>query len=155
MARAAKGRELALERAHLGAENELALREHARDRVVNGAAEPAALRADIDERYRPLVQAGMLIHGAIFSLRVISVDGDHADFLPAHDLLRKPVSTFRDHALTTRRGPLRSGARVEGLETALQHGLAAIVVFAALLFVAVRFARNISIFGEESVRPPS
>jgi hypothetical protein len=30
---------------------------------------------------------------------MISVDGDHADFLLAHDRLRKPVSTFRDHAL--------------------------------------------------------
>jgi hypothetical protein len=36
----------------------------------------------------------------------------------------------------------------------LQHGLGAIVVFAALLFVAVRFARNISIFGEDVRRPP-
>ena len=49
---------------------------------------------------------------------------------------------------------LRSGARVEGLETALQHGLAAIAVFAALLFVAVRFARNISIFGDDVRHPP-
>jgi EmrB/QacA subfamily drug resistance transporter len=49
---------------------------------------------------------------------------------------------------------LRSGARVEGLETALQHGLTAIAVFAALLFVAVRFARNISVFGEDAYRPP-
>jgi MFS family permease len=49
---------------------------------------------------------------------------------------------------------LRSGAKVEGLEAALQHGLAAIAVFALLLLVAVRLARNISIFGEEVRRPP-
>ena len=47
---------------------------------------------------------------------------------------------------------LRSGAKVEGLETALQNGLGAIAVFALLLLVAVRFARNISIFGEETGR---
>jgi len=44
---------------------------------------------------------------------------------------------------------LRSGARVEGLETALQHGLMAIAVFALLLIVAVRLARDISIFGDD------
>ena len=30
--------------------------------VVDGAAEPAALRGNINERDRPLVEAGMLIH---------------------------------------------------------------------------------------------
>ena len=47
---------------------------------------------------------------------------------------------------------LRSGAKVEGLETALQNGLGSIAVFALLLLVAVRLARNISIFGEETGR---
>ncbi len=50
----------ALERAHLGAEDELAMRQDARDRVVDGAAEAAALRGDVDERDWPLVQAGVL-----------------------------------------------------------------------------------------------
>jgi hypothetical protein len=48
---------------------------------------------------------------------------------------------------------LRSGATVEGLDTALQHGLGAIAAFALLLLVAVRLARNISIFGEEGGAP--
>jgi hypothetical protein len=47
---------------------------------------------------------------------------------------------------------LRSGARVEGLETALQHGMAAIAVFALLLVIAVRLARDVSVFGEEAER---
>ena len=52
----------ALERAHFRAEDELAMRQHARDRVIDGAAEAAALRGDVDERDRPLVEAGVLIH---------------------------------------------------------------------------------------------
>ena len=55
----------ALERAHLRSLDELAMRQHARNRVVDGAAEPAALRGDIDERDRPLVEAGMLIHDQV------------------------------------------------------------------------------------------
>ena len=39
------------------------MRQHARDRVVDGAAEAAALRGDIDERDRPLVETGVLIYG--------------------------------------------------------------------------------------------
>ena len=62
MARAAERRKFGLERAHLRSVDELAMREHAGDRVVDGAAEPAALRGDVDERDRPLVEAGMLIH---------------------------------------------------------------------------------------------
>jgi hypothetical protein len=47
---------------------------------------------------------------------------------------------------------LRSGARVEGLDVALQYGLGAIALFALALFVAVRLARDVSVFGEERVR---
>jgi EmrB/QacA subfamily drug resistance transporter len=43
---------------------------------------------------------------------------------------------------------LRAGARVEGLETALQNGMAAIAVFALVLVIAVRLARDVSVFGE-------
>ena len=40
---------------------------YARDCVVDGAAEPAALRGNVDERDRPLVHTGVLIHDAIFT----------------------------------------------------------------------------------------
>jgi hypothetical protein len=63
VARAAERRKLGLERTHLGAEDELAMRQHARDCVIDGAAETAALRGNVDERDRPLVQASVLIHG--------------------------------------------------------------------------------------------
>jgi hypothetical protein len=36
------------------------VRQHARDGVVDGAAEAAALRGDVDERNRPVVDAGVL-----------------------------------------------------------------------------------------------
>ena len=65
MARAAERRKLRFQRAHLRSVNELAVREYARDRIIDGAAEAAALRGDIDERDRPLVEAGMLIHHKI------------------------------------------------------------------------------------------
>jgi sugar phosphate permease len=45
---------------------------------------------------------------------------------------------------------LRAGARVDGLETALQHGMAAIAVFALVMVIAVRLARDVSVFGEEA-----
>ena len=61
MAGAAERRKLGLKRAHFGAEDKLAMGQHARDRVIDGAAEVAALRGDIDERDRPLVEAGVLI----------------------------------------------------------------------------------------------
>jgi hypothetical protein len=48
--RAAKFRELRLERRHFRSHDELAMRKHARDRVIDGMAQPAALRGDIDER---------------------------------------------------------------------------------------------------------
>ena len=67
MARAAERRELAFQRAHFRSEDELAMRQHARHRIIDGAAEAAALRGNVDERDRPLVEAGMLIHGAIFT----------------------------------------------------------------------------------------
>jgi hypothetical protein len=67
VARAAEGGEFALERPHLGAEDELAMRQDARDCVIDGAAEPATLRGNVDERDRPLVHTGVLIHDAIFT----------------------------------------------------------------------------------------
>jgi hypothetical protein len=39
--------------------------QYARDGVIDGVAEPAALRSNIDERDRPLVQTGVLIHGEV------------------------------------------------------------------------------------------
>ncbi len=65
MARAAERGKLGLERSHLRPVDELAMRQHPRDRFVDRAAEPAALGGHIDKRDRPLVQAGMLIHEEI------------------------------------------------------------------------------------------
>jgi len=45
---------------------------------------------------------------------------------------------------------LRSGARVAGLESALQSGFVAVAVFALAILVATRLARDISIYGEQS-----
>jgi EmrB/QacA subfamily drug resistance transporter len=45
---------------------------------------------------------------------------------------------------------LRQGARVDGLETALQHGFVAIAVFVVAVFAATRHARDISIYGEQT-----
>ncbi len=36
--------------------------EHARDRVVDRAPEAAALRRDVDERDRRVIEAGVLVH---------------------------------------------------------------------------------------------
>ena len=60
--RAAECREFGLQRPHLGSLDELAMCQHPGNRIVDGAAEPAALRGDVNERDRPLVEAGMLIH---------------------------------------------------------------------------------------------
>ena len=73
MTRAAEGGKLALERTHLGAKDELATRQNARDRFIDNTAEPAALRGHIDERNRPFVHTGMLIHGEFFFWRTIIV----------------------------------------------------------------------------------
>ena len=50
VAGAAELGERRFERPHLGTENELAVLEHARDRGVDPAAEPAALGGNVDER---------------------------------------------------------------------------------------------------------
>src|ERR1700730_8040280 len=50
------------ERAPLGAENELAVIEHARHRGVDPAAEPAALSGDIDEGDRGAVDPVVPVH---------------------------------------------------------------------------------------------
>ena len=62
MAGAAKCGKLGLQRAHLGAGHELAMREHAPDRLVDGAAKAAALAGHIDERDRLLFHTRVLIH---------------------------------------------------------------------------------------------
>ena len=66
MLRAAEGRKLGLQLRHFGAVDELAMREHAPDRVIDRFAEPPTLRADIDERHG--VGTKMLIHGALYGL---------------------------------------------------------------------------------------
>ena len=52
MARAAECRKFGLEHAHFGALNKLAMRQHARHRIVDGTAETAPLRRHVDERDR-------------------------------------------------------------------------------------------------------
>ena len=44
------------------AENELAMVEHARDRLINRIAKPPPLRGDVNERNRGIVQPDLLIH---------------------------------------------------------------------------------------------
>ena len=61
MAGAAEGGELVLERTHLGAENELAMLDDARDRLVDARRQAAALGGEIDERnWRH--ETGVLVH---------------------------------------------------------------------------------------------
>ena len=62
MARAAERGQRGFESAHLGSENELAMAEHARDRLVDGSPEATALRGNVDERNRRGIEAGALIH---------------------------------------------------------------------------------------------
>ncbi len=64
----AEGGKLGFERAHLRALDELAVRQYVRDRIVDGAAEAAALRRHVDERNRPLVKARVLVH-CVFQTR--------------------------------------------------------------------------------------
>ena len=52
-----------LERGHFRAIDELAVRQHARDRLLHRRAEPAALGGDVDERN--VFGAQLLVHGAL------------------------------------------------------------------------------------------
>ncbi len=62
MARAAEGGQLGLERTHLRAEDELAVLEDARNRLVDRPSQTSPLRGDVDERDRCGFGAGALIH---------------------------------------------------------------------------------------------
>src|SRR5215472_6907937 len=62
MPRPAECRKFRLEHVHFGALDELAMRQHARHGVVDGAAETATLRCHVNEGYRPLFDACVLIH---------------------------------------------------------------------------------------------
>ena len=55
-------REIGFERAHLGTLDELAMREHAADSVVNRAAKTSPLGGNVDKRNWLLVDAHVLIH---------------------------------------------------------------------------------------------
>ena len=79
MARAAEFRELGLERAHFRAEDELAMAEHARNRGIDGAAEPAALRGDVDERNHG---RSWVADSSLMSKQWRRSAGDHARRLP-------------------------------------------------------------------------
>jgi hypothetical protein len=57
MPRAAEGRKIGFELRDFRTHDELAMREHLRDRIVDAFAETAALRGDVDERNRSLRRA--------------------------------------------------------------------------------------------------
>src|SRR5271169_6008157 len=78
MACAAELRQFRLERPHFRAEDELTMAEHARDRGIDGAAEPAALRGHVDERNHG--RSGSLIHTTSKQRRRSA--GNHARRLP-------------------------------------------------------------------------
>ena len=59
---AAERREIGFDRVHLGAQDELAMAEHARDRIVDRAAKPPALGGNVNERDWTGVHADLLIH---------------------------------------------------------------------------------------------
>jgi hypothetical protein len=63
---AAKRRKLGLKLRHFRTVDELAMREHPSDRIIDRFAEPPALRADIDERHG--IWTKMLVHGALQGL---------------------------------------------------------------------------------------
>ena len=60
---AAEGCERSLELRHLRTIDELAMGEHPGDRLIDGFAEPAALRGEVDEGYGFRTQ--VLVHGAL------------------------------------------------------------------------------------------
>lgn len=60
MARAAEGSKLALKLLHLRPHNELTMGEHARDCIVERAAEPLALSVHVDEGNG--LEASVLVH---------------------------------------------------------------------------------------------
>src|SRR5215212_9773408 len=62
MARPAEGCEILLEGLHFRTHDELAMRQDARDRVIDGTAETAALGGNIDEGNRRGVETGVLVH---------------------------------------------------------------------------------------------
>jgi hypothetical protein len=62
MPRTAKSGELGLENMDLGALNELAMRQHASHRIVDGPTEAAALCRHVDERNRPVFNPRVLVH---------------------------------------------------------------------------------------------
>ena len=62
VARAAECGEIPLEGLHLGAHDELAMCEHPRNGVINGATEAAALGGHVDEGNRGGIKAGVLVH---------------------------------------------------------------------------------------------
>ena len=64
VARAAERGELGLERGNFRAHHEPAMREHPRDRVIDAAAEPAALGGDVDEGNRRVLDSRVLVHAA-------------------------------------------------------------------------------------------
>ena len=62
MTGAAERREIGFERPHLRSLDELAVRKHAGNRVVDAAAQAAALRRNVDERNRTALKPRVLIH---------------------------------------------------------------------------------------------
>ena len=96
MTGAAERREIGFERPHLGSLDELAVRQHARNGVVDAAAQAAALRRNVDERNRTALKPRVLIH--------YLAQTRSADIQPA-----------------TRRGPLRCGGAVCAVRASRQR----------------------------------
>ncbi|MGH6981505.1 MAG: hypothetical protein ACREFC_09895, partial [Stellaceae bacterium] len=65
VSRAAKCRELRLQRSHFRSIDELTMRQHAAHRLIDCAAKAAALGGNVDKRNGPLVEAGMRVHNWI------------------------------------------------------------------------------------------
>ena len=77
MTRAAKRRELVLQRFDFRPLDELRVRQHASNRIVDGAPEPASLRGYIDKRDRMLGHARRLIH-QVFAARLATYSAGDA-----------------------------------------------------------------------------
>jgi hypothetical protein len=70
MTGAAKPGKVGLERANLRSHDELAMAEHAINRVVDLATEPTPLRGHVDERDRRGIETGVLVHWACLRYRI-------------------------------------------------------------------------------------
>jgi hypothetical protein len=62
MTRAAERRKIGLKLAHFRTHDELAVRKHLRNRIVDGFPKTLPLRSDVDKRNGSLIGAHVLVH---------------------------------------------------------------------------------------------